>query len=39
LPLFDPATGQRLKRTPKLAKGSLTIGPDSPESMRIIKHL
>lgn len=39
LMLFDPATEQKLKRTPKLAKGSLTIGPDSPESMRIIKHL
>lgn len=37
--LFDPATGERLKRTPKLAKSTLTIGPDSPESMRIIKNL
>jgi len=39
LMLFDPATNTRLKRTPTLAKSSLTIGPDSAESMRIIKTL
>ncbi|MFJ2544056.1 hypothetical protein [Microbacterium sp. NPDC087589] len=39
LMLFDPATGEKLKRTPTLSKGSLTIGPDSPGSLRIIKHL
>ncbi|WP_065571995.1 hypothetical protein [Microbacterium oleivorans] len=37
--LFDPATGERLKRTPKLAKKSLEIGPNTKEGMRIIKHL
>ena len=39
LMLFDPATGARLKRTPKLASQSLTLGPDSPEAMRVIKNL
>lgn len=39
LMLFDPATGARLKRTPKLTSQSLTIGPDSPEAMRVIKNL
>lgn len=39
LMLFDPATGARLKRTPQLAAKTLIIGPDSPESMSIIKNL
>ncbi|WP_404474146.1 hypothetical protein [Microbacterium aerolatum] len=39
LMLFDPATGARLKRTPKLTSQSLTVGPDSPEAMRVIKNL
>lgn len=39
LMLIDPATEEPLKRTPTLAKGSLTLGPDSAESMRIIKHI
>ncbi|WP_449407127.1 hypothetical protein [Microbacterium maritypicum] len=39
LMLFDPVTGARLKRTPTLAQQSLTVGPDSPEAMRVIKNL
>lgn len=37
--LFDPATGARLKRTPMLEKSTLTLGPDSEQSMEIIKNL
>lgn len=37
--LFDPVTDKPLARTPKLAKKSLTIGPDSAENLKIIKHL
>lgn len=37
--LFDPMTDKRLRRAPVLAKKTLTIGPDSVESMRIIKKL
>lgn len=37
--LMDPATNLPLKRTPTLAKKTLEIGPDSEESMRIIRHL
>jgi len=39
LMLIDPATDKPLARTPKLAAKSLMVGPDSAESMRIIKHL
>lgn len=39
LMLFDPATDARLKRTPRLAAKSLTVGPDSPESLRVLKNL
>lgn len=37
--LFDPVTAKPRARAPKLAKKSLTIGPDSAENRKIIKHL
>lgn len=39
LMLFDPATGERLKRTPRLATKTLMVCPDSRESLRVLKNL